>query len=140
MTAELEAALAAEHAAIFAYGPIGSHLTGAVANEARAAEAAHRNRRDALVLQLTGDGATPPPAAPAYDLPEPVIGRASALRVAAGVEERTAAVWRAALAATEGDRRRSALAGFSDAAVRATRWRRYARITPLTVAFPGKTA
>ena len=109
MSRELAAALAAEHAAIFAYGPIGVHLTGAAGRGRAAAEAAHRTRRDALVLLLTAEGATPPPAAAGYALPFPVTDRAAALRLATDVEERAAAAWRAALAATEGDQRRQAL-------------------------------
>jgi uncharacterized protein DUF4439 len=136
----LAAALAAEHAAIFAYGPIGVRLTEPARADARAAEAAHRSRRDALVLLLAAARATPPPAAAGYALPEPVVDRSSALRVAVGVEERTGAVWRAALAATEGDRRRDALAALTDTAVRATRWRALLGVTPTTVPFPGRTA
>jgi hypothetical protein len=138
MSGELDRALAAEHAAIFAYGPIGVRLTGAAAREARAAETAHRARRDALVVQLTAGGATAAPAAPSYTLPFPVSDAAAALRLAVEVEERTAAVWRAALAATTGEQRTQVLAGLTDAAVRATRWRRLARVTPATVAFPGR--
>jgi len=138
MSEELAAALAAEHAAIFAYGPIGVRLSGANADQARAAEAAHRGRRDALVLALTENGATPPAAAPAYALPFPVTETAGALRLAVEIEERTAAVWRAALPATEGDQRARALDGLTDAAVRATRWRRAAGVTPNTVPFPGR--
>jgi hypothetical protein len=138
MTGELAAALAAEHAAIFAYGPIGAHLTGDAAADARSAEAAHRTRRDAVLLLLTADGATPPPAAAAYALPEPVTGRAAALRVAIGVEERAAAAWRAALAATTGDQRKQVLTAFTDCALRATRWRRAAGVQPITVPFPGR--
>ena len=35
MSGELAAALAAEHAAIYAYGPIGARLTGDAAKQAR---------------------------------------------------------------------------------------------------------
>jgi hypothetical protein len=136
---ELSRALAAEHAAIFAYGPIGVRLTGVAAGQARAAEAAHRTRRDALILLLTASGASAAPAAAAYTLPFPVTDRASALRLAVEVEERTAAVWRAAIPATSGDQRKRALAGLTDAAVWATRWRRTAGVAPVTVAFPGRT-
>jgi len=138
MTGELAAVLAAEHAAIFAYGPIGAHLSGADAAAARTAEAAHRTRRDALLLQLTADGATPPPAAAAYTLPEPVTDGAAALRVAIGVEERTSSAWRAALAATSGDQRERVLSAYTDCALRATRWRRAAGVEPITVTFPGR--
>lgn len=131
-------ALAAEHAAIYAYGPIGVRLTDAAASAARAAEAAHRTRRDALILKLAEGGTTPAPAAPAYTLPFPVTDRASALRLAVEIEERTAAVWRACLPGTTGTARATALAALTDAAVRATRWRRTAGVTPATVPFPGR--
>jgi hypothetical protein len=110
-------ALAAEHAAIYAYGPIGVRLTDAAASAARAAEAAHRTRRDALILKLAEGGTTPAPAAPAYTLPFPVTDRASALRLAVEIEERTAAVWRACLPGTTGTDRAAALAALTDAAV-----------------------
>jgi Domain of unknown function (DUF4439) len=130
--------LAAEHAAIYAYGVIGAHLTGSAATAARNAEATHRARRDALVLQLTSDGATPAPADAAYALPFAVTDRTSALRLAVEIEERTGAVWRSALASTRGDERAAALNALVDCAVRATGFRRTAGITPATVAFPGR--
>jgi len=138
--AALETALAGEHAAIFAYGVIGARLDQARTGDARAAEAAHRSRRDALLLRLTAIGATPPPAQPAYALPFPVTNQPSALRLAVQVEERTAAVWRAALRETTGADRRLALDALTDCAVRATRWRRAAGIKPPIVAFPGAPA
>ena len=134
----LATALAAEHAAIFAYGAIGVRLTGAEQQEARAAEEAHRARRDALIVALATDGDSPPPTEPGYALPFPVTDRASALRLAVHVEERTAAAWRAALRETTGDQRAQALDGLIDCAVRATRWRRFAGLTPVTVPFPGR--
>lgn len=139
MTAQLAAALAAEHAAIYAYGLIGVRLDGAAAEQARSAEAAHRARRDQLVVLLTDRGASPPPPEPAYAVPFAVTDRASALRLAIEVEERAGAVWRAALAATTGTQRNQALAALTDTAVRATRWRRIAGVTPVTVPFPGRT-
>jgi ferritin-like protein len=138
VSGELTAALSAEYAAIFAYAPIGVRLTGAEQEAARAAEAAHRNLRDTLVLAL--EGTTLPPAAPAYTLPEPVVDRAAALRVAIVVEEKCAAVWRAVLPTTLGAQRRQALEALSGCAVRATRWRRLAAVTPITVPFPGKAS
>ncbi|MEV0152257.1 ferritin-like domain-containing protein [Micromonospora sp. NPDC050686] len=138
-TEALRAALSAEYAAVYAYGPIGVHLTGANRSAARAAEAAHRNRRDALVLQLSADGEVPADRA-GYALPFPVSDGPSALRLAVGIEERTAGFWRAALAHTEGADRNRALAALTDCALRATRWRRAAGVTPLTVPFPGRPA
>ena len=134
----LAAALTAEYAAIYAYGPIGVRLSGAARTAARQAEAAHRRRRDALVLQLSTAGATVPPDRAGYALPFPITDRASALRLAVEVEERTAAHWRAALAATTGPDRDQALDALIDYSVRATRWRRTAGVDPLTVPFPGR--
>jgi hypothetical protein len=135
----LTGALAGEHAAIYAYGPIGARLDGKTAVDARAAETAHRNRRDALLLRLTSDGASPPPPPASYSLPYPVTDKASALRLAVLVEERTAGLWRAALRETTGADRRMALDALTDCAVRATRFRTAAGITPLTVVYPGAT-
>jgi ferritin-like protein len=135
---QLAAAFSAENAAIYAYGLVGVRLTGSAANEARAAEAAHRARRDALIAPLTEGGSTPPPAASAYALPFPVTDPASALRLAVEIEQGTAAVWRAALPTTTGDQRTTALDALTDCAVRATRWRRAAGVSPATVPFPGR--
>ncbi|MEV4757517.1 ferritin-like domain-containing protein [Micromonospora sp. NPDC049559] len=140
MSEGLTAALAAEYAAIYAYGLIGVRLPRSSVADARAAEAAHRGRRDSLVVLLAQGGATPPAGAPSYALPFPVTDGPSALRLAVEVEDRTAAVWRAALPGTTGEQRAQALAGLTDCAVRATRWRRAAGVEPLTVAFPGRTA
>ena len=138
MSRTLAAALAAEQAAIYAYGPAGVRLADAERAEAHAAEEAHRNRRDALVLRLADLRITPSAAPPAYTLPFPVADRASALRLAAQVEDGVAATWRACLPDTTGRDRDAALAALTDAAVRATRWRRLAGTTPVTVPFPGK--
>ncbi|SCE63994.1 ferritin-like domain-containing protein [Micromonospora mirobrigensis] len=137
-TPALTAALTAEYAAIYAYGPIGVRLRDAARTAARAAEAAHRNRRDALVLQLTAAGVEVPADHAGYALPFPVTDRASALRLAVEIEDRTAGFWRAALAETEGADRNRALAALTDCALRATRWRRVAGVNPLTMPFPGR--
>lgn len=136
--AALEQALGAEHAAVYAYGVLGAHLTGTARADATAAEAAHRARRDALLLRLAGAGATPAPASPAYTVPFPVTNRLSALRLAVLLEERTAAVWRSAVPATTGADRTAAVTALTDCAVRATRWRqRVDPAAPPTVPFPG---
>jgi hypothetical protein len=134
----LGAALVAEHAAIFGYGAVGARLDGATVALAQQAEAAHRSRRDALVLRLVSRGASAPAAEPAYGLPAPVTDQASALRLAVTIEERTAAIWRAALLDTTAEDRRIAVDALIDCAVRATRIRRAAGLTPSTVAFPGR--
>ena len=131
----LAAALAAEEAAIYAYGVIGVRLGGdGDRTEARAAEQVHRERRDYLVGALKQL-----PASPAgYELPFPVTDRASALRLAIQVEDGVAQAWRPVLPVTRDAQRNTALSAMVDAAVRATRWRRRAGVTPVTLAFPGR--
>jgi hypothetical protein len=129
--------LSAEHAAIFGYGVAGARLSGAALEAARAAEAAHRDRRDALLQLLADVPSSAPPAAPAYRLPFPVTDGPTALRLAVHLEERTAAIWQRALATTEGEQRKLALDALTDCAVRATRWRRVAGTEPATVPLPG---
>ncbi|WP_018353552.1 ferritin-like domain-containing protein [Longispora albida] len=135
---QLAAALVAEHAAIFGYGTLGSRLDGAVLEAARQADAAHRERRDALTTRLATAKATAPPSESAYALPFPVTDRASALKLAVQLEERTAQAWRAVLPVSTGDERKLALDALLDASARAARWRRAAGVTPASVAFPGK--
>jgi Domain of unknown function (DUF4439) len=135
----LSAALAAEEAAIYAYGVIGVHLTGPTyVGEARTAEQVHRMRRDTVVSRLAARNASTAPAPAAYRLPFPVNDAASALKLAIHVEDGVAAAWRAVLPASAGGDRAAALAALTDAAVRATRWRRRAGVTPVTLPFPGR--
>jgi len=131
-------ALAAEHAAVFAYGLIGARLAGGDGTGAvRAAEEAHRSRRDALVLALTERSAPVPAAEASYQLPFEVTGPVAARRLAVLVEERVGAVWRAALPRLAGPDRRPALDALVDTALRATGWRAAAGVEPATVPFPG---
>jgi hypothetical protein len=135
----LMGALRAEYAAIFGYGPVGARLDGAPQVELAAqADAAHRARRDLLVLRLTTAGLTAPAAETAYDLPFPVPDRAAALRLALIIEERTAAIWRDASTDLTGDDRQLAMEAVVDCAVRATRLRKASGVTPPVVPFPGK--
>jgi len=134
----LQAALAAEHAAVFGYGAVGARLAGSARAEAAAADAAHRARRDAVAAVLTGLGEVPGAAERAYTLPFPVTSGPAALRLAVLLEERVASTWRAALPDTTGPVRRAALAALTDCAVRAVRWRQRATPrSPATVPFPG---
>jgi hypothetical protein len=138
---QLAAALAAEEAAIYAYGVIGVKLIRAAEiTEARTAEATHRSRRDRLVSSLAQLKASTAPTPAGYQLPFPVTDRAGAVKLAVHVEDGVAAAWRAVLPATVDADRGSALDALTDAAVRATRWRRLAGVTPLTLPFPGRPA
>ncbi len=135
--ASLGQALAAEYAAIFGYGVIGAHLDRTGQDAARQAETAHRNRRDTLLLKLTAASASPPVAAAAYALPFPVTDRASALKLAYQLEDGSAKAWYGAISSTTGEDRALAANALIDCAVRATRWRRTAGVSPAILTFPG---
>ncbi|WP_442874926.1 ferritin-like domain-containing protein [Actinoplanes sp. NBC_00393] len=135
---ELAGALAAEEAAIYAYGLVGVHLAEAEQDRARTAEQQHRVRRDELVDRLDELQASTAPAPAGYQLPFEVTDRESALKLAVHVEDGVAQAWRVVLPVTEGTERIDALSALTESAVRATRWRRIAGMTPLTMAFPGR--
>ncbi|MGW0333372.1 ferritin-like domain-containing protein [Streptomyces sp. NPDC003011] len=127
----LQAALAAEHAAVYGYGVVGGRIHEDRRTEARAAYDAHRARRDALAREVRDQGARPVAAAAAYALPFPVPDSASAVRLAAELEDRVAGVYSDLVRAAAGKRRDTAAGALRDAAVRAVRWRGE------SVAFPG---
>lgn len=135
----MQGALAAEHAVVWGYAAAGAHLTGADLAGVRAADDAHRDRRDDLAGMIRQRGADPVSAQAAYRLPFPVAGRAAALKLAATLEDGAAAAWHFLVAAADtGELRTTAVAALSDAAVRATGWR--LKVTPATatVPFPGQ--
>ncbi|NUQ97536.1 MAG: DUF4439 domain-containing protein, partial [Streptomyces sp.] len=88
----LQAALAAEHAAVYGYGVVGGQIRPERRTEARTAYDAHRARRDALTREVRDLGATPVAAAAAYALPFPVPDSAAAVRLATELEDRVAGV------------------------------------------------
>lgn len=135
----LQRLLGGEHAAVWAYGVVGSRLPAATRPVAAAAEQVHRARRDNLEAVLRAAGTQPVGPAAAYRLPRPVTDPASALAVAVSVEDGTATAYARALAATPtASLRRLAVDALQDAAVRASGWRRLAApASPSNVAFPG---
>jgi hypothetical protein len=136
----LNAALAAEYAAIFGYGVLGPHLNSSDVGAARDAEEAHRDRRDALLVKLTAAKASPPEADAAYALPYPVSDRASALKLAAALEDGAARAWHGAVGATTGNDRGMAVNALVDCATRGTHWRLIAGVKPAAQTFPGAQA
>ncbi|MER5210845.1 ferritin-like domain-containing protein [Streptomyces sp. NPDC002838] len=127
----LQAALAAEHAAVYGYGVVGGRIREDRRTEAKAAYDAHRARRDALAREVRDLGGAPVAAAAAYALPFAVPDSAAAVRLAAELEDRVAGVYSDLVRATGGERRRTAAGSLREAAVRAVRWRGE------SVAFPG---
>ncbi|MFJ1618227.1 ferritin-like domain-containing protein [Streptomyces sp. NPDC088249] len=118
-----QAALAAEHAAVYGYGVVGGRVADGRRAEAAAAYHAHRARRDALVRTVRGLGGKPVAAQAAYALPFAVPDPAAAVRLAALLEDRVAGVYSDLVRAAEGPLRREAADALREAAVRAVRWR-----------------
>ncbi|WP_411143732.1 ferritin-like domain-containing protein [Streptomyces sp. x-80] len=127
----VQAALAAEHAAVYGYGVVGGRIAADRRKEAQTAYDAHRARRDALHRTVRDLGGRPQAAAAAYALPFPVPDPAAAVRLAAELEDRLAGVYADLVRAGGAARRAEAAAALREAAVRAVRWRGSG------VAFPG---
>jgi hypothetical protein len=128
----LQAVLAGEHAAVWAYGTGGARLTGAQLAAARADEAAHRARRDAVAAMVVARGGTPVAAAPDYGTPTPVTSARAAVLLLTTVEQNLAAVHADAVGGTRDTALRAQLARWlQECAIRGARWRGG------SVAFPG---
>lgn len=129
--AALQAALAAEHAAVYGYGVVGGRIDKGRRTEAREAYDAHRARRDTLVRRVRERGEDPDPAQAAYTLPFAVPDSAAALRLAADIERRLAGAYADLVRSAGGAERREAASALREAAVRSARW------SGGGVAFPG---
>jgi hypothetical protein len=126
-----QAALAAEHAAVYGYGVVGGRVGDERRPEATNAYDAHRARRDTLARTVRDLGGKPLAAAAAYALPFEVPDSAAAVRLATDIEDRIAGVYSDLVRAAEGPLRQDAAGALREAAVRAVRWRGSG------VAFPG---
>jgi hypothetical protein len=127
----LQAALAAEHAAIYGYGVVGAHLTGSLERAAQQDWAAHQVARDTLESKLTSLGAQPVAAQDAYRLPFPVRNAPAAVSLAAFLEDRVATAYLGLVALDDAGLRAWGAQEVRAAAVRATSWSGHA------AAFPG---
>ena len=126
----------AEHAAIYGYGVLGGRLADPLRTLAREADDAHRTRRDQLIALLRERRSAVPATQAAYDV---AVARPSeALALAVRLEEGLGQRWRDLVGGTD-DRGLRALgvAGLTDTAVRAARWRRAQGRVSGTVALPG---
>lgn len=126
-----QAALAAEHAAVYGYGVVGGRVGDERRAEATTAYDAHRARRDGLTRTVRDLGGKPVAASAAYALPFEVPDGAAAIKLAADLEDRIAGVYSDLVRAAEGPLRQDAAGALREAAVRAVRWRGSG------VAFPG---
>jgi hypothetical protein len=120
----LNAALAAEHAAVWGYGVVGAALPDDRRDRASAAEGAHRDARDGLVALLAERGADPVGPEGGYELPFPVLSEADAAALAVTLEEGVAAAYVRVLGdAAEQATRQLAVDALGVAEVRAVVWR-----------------
>ncbi|MFL6123191.1 ferritin-like domain-containing protein [Actinophytocola sp.] len=134
-------ALGAEHAVLWVYGLVSAFLPDSFDDSVQEARNAHRARRDAIELLLSGAGQTPRSAEPAYVLPREVSDQASAIAVIVVAESDATVAWRAVLERTDDKAlRAAALAGLTESAVWATRWRVAGGQSPATPPLPGTPA
>src|SRR5579875_3773020 len=131
LIAALQQVLADEHAAVYAYGVIGAHLTGTARARATGDWIAHQRARDSLEATLLRLGSRPAAAAVAYEMPGPVRTRREATAAALVIEDRIAAAYLGLVAAATAAIREQAALQVRAAALRAAAWR------GSTVAFPG---
>jgi Domain of unknown function (DUF4439) len=129
--AALQTALAAEQAASYGYGVVGSHLTGSAFKVASSDCVLHERARDNLVKMITALGATPRPAAVAYRLPISVRTAADAANLAVDLELSVVSSYLSLVAVTDPVLRRLAAKAMQAATVRAAHWGAPSR------AFPG---
>ncbi len=130
----LQGALAAEHAAVYGYGVAGSVLSGPALAAARDDWTAHQVSRDTLERMLTGLGATPVAASPAYQLPFTVTSAKSAARLAAYLEDGVTRGYLGVVAVSDTALRAFGAQAMQTAASRAVDW------SGTTQAFPGMPA
>ena len=129
--AALQAALAAENAAIFGYGVAGAHLTGSSQAAAEQDWTAHNQARDTLAAMISARGAVPAAAQAYYQLPFRVHDAASATRLAAYLEDGVTSAYLGLVAVSDQRLRRFGALAMQGAARRAAFWR------GSTQAFPG---
>lgn len=120
--AALQTALAAEQAASYGYGIVGAHLTGTAFNLASADSVVHERARDVLTRLITSLGATPRPAAAAYQLPIGVSSAADAAKLAVDLELEVLASYVSLAGVPDPRLRTLAAANMQSACVRAARW------------------
>lgn len=136
----LQTALAAEHAALWAYGLVAAYDPAAAA-AVTTMVSNHQGTRDLAANLIVSAGGTPVGPHPAYTAPQPVTDAASALQLALTIESDCANAWRAVIGSTDDSSLRgTALSALTDCALRMVTWRKSGKITPLTIPFPGMPA
>ncbi|HEX7105685.1 MAG TPA: DUF4439 domain-containing protein [Acidothermaceae bacterium] len=128
----LQAAAAAEDAAIYGYSVAGARLRDrALKRAARADYDVHRAQFQAVTGWLAKRAGTPSPPPPVYELARPITDDAAATALLTRLEEACCAAYADVVAVATGDVRRAAALALQSAAVRESRWR------GKSVPFPG---
>lgn len=127
----LQAALAAEHAAVYGYGIAGALLSGADRAAARNDWRLHLVARDTLQAMIIKLGATPVAANAAYALPFSVTDARSARRLAAVLEDGVTRAYLGVVAVKDLTLRTFGALAMQPPANRAAAWK------GSTIAFPG---
>lgn len=127
----LQAALAAEHAAVYGYGIVGAMLAGAGRAAALNDWKLHQDARDTLQAMVAKLGATPVAADVAYGLPFAVRDARDARRLAATLEDGVTQAYLGLVAVADPTLRTFGALAMQPPANRAAAWR------GSTVAFPG---
>jgi Domain of unknown function (DUF4439) len=127
----LQAALAAEDAAIFGYGVAGAHLSGNRKSAAEQDWTGHNEARDTLTAMISALGATPAAGQAFYRLPFQVNDAASATKLAAYLEEGVTRAYLGMVAVNDQRLRTFGALAMQSSAERAAFWR------GATEAFPG---
>ena len=127
----LQAALAAEDAAIFGYGVAGAHLSGTIQAVAEQDWTTHNQARDTLTGMISGRGAVPVAAQASYQLPFRVHDAATARALAAYLEDGVTRAYLGLVAVSDRRLRAFGALAMQVCAQRAAFWR------GSTQAFPG---
>lgn len=127
----MQAALAAENAAIFGYGVAGAHLSGARKTAAEQDWTGHNEARDTLTRMISALGATPAAAQAYYRLPFAVHNAMTATALAAYLEDGVTRAYLGLVAVTGEKWRTFGALAMQSSAQRAAFWR------GTTQAFPG---
>jgi hypothetical protein len=127
----LQAALAAEDAAIFGYGVAGAHLSRSRKSAAEQDWTGHNEARDTLTAMITALGATPVAAQAYYRLPFKVTNATSAAKLAAYLEDGVTRAYLGLVAVSGQKWRTFGALAMQSSAQRAAFWR------GTTQAFPG---
>jgi len=130
----LQAALAAEQAAVFGYGVAGAHLSGSKLAAAEQDWTGHNKARDTLTAMISKLGASPVAAQAFYQLPFAVHDATTAMALAAYLEDGVTRAYLGIVAVSNAQLRSFGALAMQGPAQRAAYWR------GTTQAFPGLSA